>query len=214
MMRPELWDDLRSFSAPNVFNPWRDSDVLDIHTGSSAPFNRQLRLIAHFNVDPKYLLIGEAPSYRGCHFSGIPFTSEYLLGIGTVPRIEQTGRLTHRRMPWREPSAAIVWKALYDAGIADRVIMWNAFAWHPYKPGNRLTNRRPTDRELEAGMHVLGAVLAHFNGAIPVAIGRVAQGALEQLGITVACTLRHPAYGGAKKFREGLRLLAKGDCDA
>ena len=30
-------------------------------------------------VNPKIMLLGEAPGYRGCRLTGVPFTSEHLL---------------------------------------------------------------------------------------------------------------------------------------
>src|ERR1700719_1871961 len=94
-MNAEFWNRLREYRSDNVFNPWGDSDPLDLPFAS--PLERAERLEAHFDVDAKYLLIGEAPGYRGCHFSGIPFTCEKQLIKGEVPRVKCPKRLTNRR---------------------------------------------------------------------------------------------------------------------
>lgn len=202
----KLLDSIIGFSAPNVFNPWRDSDPLDAYS-SEGPSHRVARLAQHFNCLPSFLLIGEAPGYQGCHFSGVPFTNEALLLDGAVPRVPCHARITTRPLPWREPSATIVWKELHKLGIAAETVMWNAFAWHPHKPGEPMSNRAPTKQELSAGADVLRSVLEHFNSCRYIAVGQVAKRALEQAGISVFATVRHPSMGGANQFREQMAAL-------
>ena len=198
---------LLSTSLPDVFNPWSNVDPMDVSI--SAPARRLKRLRAHFAVHPAVVLCGEAPGYQGCHFSGIPFTSEALLCEGAIPRCETSSRLTTRPRPWSEPSARIVWKALYEFGIAERTVLWNTFAFHPHKPGEPYTNRTPRSDEIEASVGILRAVLGHFEaqGAAVVAVGRVAERTLQRFGIAVRAQVQHPAYGGAPKFRAGLAEL-------
>ena len=195
---------------PDVFNPWTDVDPMDVSIG--APARRLERLRAHFAVRPAVVLCGEAPGFQGCHFSGVPFTSEALLCEGAIPRCETNSRLTTRPRPWSEPSARIVWMALYEFGIAERTVLWNTFAFHPHKPGEPYTNRTPRSDEIEANVEILRAALGHFEaqGAAVVAVGRVAERTLRRLGIAVSCQVQHPAYGGAPKFRVGLADLVHG----
>lgn len=207
-MTGHIMDALKRFTSPGVFNPWRDSDPLDV-AGRRAPDARIGRLVQHFRVNPSYLLIGEAPGYQGCHFSGVPFTNEALLCDGVIPRISRCERITTREKPWREPSATIVWNALRDHGIADDVVMWNAFAFHPHKPGDSMSNRAPTKTELQAGRGILRMVLKFFDGAQIVAVGKVAYAALRSLEYMPAACLRHPSMGGANAFRAGLARLVE-----
>lgn len=211
----KLLDAVVNFTAPNVFNPWRDSDPLDAY-GSEGATHRVARLAQHFRCLPRFLLIGEAPGYQGCHFSGVPFTNEALLLDGAVPRVPCQVRITTRPLPWREPSATIVWKELHRLGIAESTVMWNAFAWHPHKPGEPMSNRAPTRQELNAGASVLRAVLDHFDYSRYVAVGQVAKVALERAGISVFATVRHPSMGGATQFREQMTALgaSQGERDA
>ena len=208
----ELIDQIADFKAPDVFNPWRDSDQLDA-CGAEGASHRIARLAQHFDCHPRFLLIGEAPGYQGCHFSGVPFTNEALLLDGAVPRVPCLGRITTRALPWREPSATIVWKELHKLGIAVETVMWNAFAWHPHKPGEPMSNRAPTRQELHSGAHVLRAVLRHFDYCRYVAVGQVAKAALERAGISVFATVRHPSMGGANKFREQMAALGAAQPD-
>jgi uracil-DNA glycosylase len=208
---------MREFDAPNVFNPWRHVDPLD-RSQQHAAMDRRTRLYQHFDCKPDYILIGEAPGYQGCHFSGVPFTNEKLIIDGAIPRVTApTGmgpRITTRERPWCEPSATIVWRTLHKFEIAARTVMWNAFAWHPHKPGDLMSNRAPTREEVKAGAFALRAVLEHFDGAKVVAVGKVAAAAIERLnlgGPWEPALVRHPSMGGAAEFEAGMRRLFSGD---
>jgi uracil-DNA glycosylase len=205
-MRNALITALNRFSAPHVFNPWRDADALDI---GPAARDRRARLLQHFDCRAEFVLIGEASGYQGCHFSGVPFTNESLLLAGRIPRIRVRGRISRRARPWCEPSATIVWSRLHELGIAERTVLWNAFAWHPHRPGRPLSNRPPTREELVLGAPVLRIVLNRFSAARFVAVGRVAQAALQAAGVPVCAAVRHPAMGGANLFREQLGALVR-----
>jgi len=206
-MDSDIFSQLARFKGPLVFNPWRDADPLDVVNNPAT--ERLNRLKAHFSIKPKLLLLGEAPGYQGCHFSGIPFTNEKLLLSGSIPRIEVHGRITSRRLPWSEPSATIVWKTLYELKIAEQTVLWNTFAWHPHKSESLYSNRTPTSAELEAGLGVLKAVIDFLNPQRVVAVGKIAERTLMSLGIHVDGSVRHPAMGGASAFNTGLKKLIK-----
>jgi uracil-DNA glycosylase len=189
--------------SPGLFNPWRERCAHDLHT--DAPARRRTRLAAHLSTDDAQLiLVGEAPGYQGCRYSGCAFTSERLLLEGAIPRMPALGgeRLTDRPRPFSEPSATIVWSALYEAGIAETTVLWNACPWHPAKD-QPWSNRTPSREEALAGLPILLMLRDLFPEARFAAVGRVAQGALAKAGIE-APALRHPARGGATAFREGL----------
>jgi uracil-DNA glycosylase len=201
---------LGDFSAPNVFNPWGSGDAMDDAPAYKGGYGaRRERLLRHFDTKPLLLLIGEAPGFQGCHFSGVPFTNEKLILAGKIPRVSVASRITTRRLPFCEPSATVVWGELHKLGIADRVVMWNAFAWHPHKPDNPYSNRAPSRSELADGLPVLQGVLDHFAGVPIVPVGRVAENILTELGVSAQASLRHPARGGATLFRAGLRLFVE-----
>lgn len=196
---------LVDYRSANVFNPWGEDDATDSYPGGAAM--RLMRLEEHFACEPKFLLVGEAPGYQGCHFSGVPFTNEKLLLEGRVPRLKVNLRITQRELPWSEPSATIMWRTLHELAIADRTVMWNAFAWHPYKPGAPMTNRAPTENELLNGSRVLRAVIEHFPGVHIIAVGRVAEKILRRFEVRTHGAVRHPSMGGATAFREGMSAL-------
>ncbi|HET7449369.1 MAG TPA: uracil-DNA glycosylase [Gaiellaceae bacterium] len=139
------------------------------------------RLAAYLEAraEAVWLLVGEAPGYRGARVSGLPFTSERQL-TGTGPA---------------EATATIVHRVLDELGVTGDVLLWNVVPTHP---GTATSNRAPTLSEVAAG-RVFADELAR--GRRVVAVGRVAQAALG--GVHV----RHPSYGGARTFAEGLRDL-------
>jgi hypothetical protein len=106
-------------------------------------------------------------------------------------------------------SATIVWGALRKLGLPGRaVILWNAFPWHPYDPDEgMLSNRTPTDTELEQGFSSLNAFLELFPDREIIAVGRKCEQVLDEFG-TDYIPVRHPANGGAPEFRRQMKEIA------
>jgi uracil-DNA glycosylase len=196
--------------AASVVNPYRHQDPsLDARGGwrrRRQNLERYLRLVGA----PALLLVGEAPGYRGARFSGIAFTSERQLAGPPRARLawaEQGFQASSLRPDlWQEPSSTIVWGAL--GGAPQRVLLWNAFPWHPQGLQGPLSNRSPESTLLCANLHVLEALLRACGGAPVAAIGRTAEIALTALGVGGVVALRHPARGGATLFRRQWRSLA------
>ncbi|MDP1996131.1 MAG: uracil-DNA glycosylase [Gallionella sp.] len=194
------------FGLTGLFNPWRDSCPHD--TAYNGPTEKLDRLALHLDCNPEFILAGEAPGYAGCRYSGIAFTSERLLGEGTIPRIPAlSNRLSTRRLPFSEPSATIVWKTLYRLGIAERTILWNALQLHPHRPDNLWSNRTPTPFEMSLGEPALRILIEAFPSAKIIAVGKKSEGLLYEMGIPTAGSVRHPANGGATEFAAGLKNL-------
>lgn len=190
---------------PGLFNPWRQSCPHDLPINTIE--NKIARLAAHLDCDAKLILVGEAPGYQGCRYSGVAFTSERLLLEGKIPRMpELQGRLTDRGKPFSEPSATIVWGKLSELGVAGDVILWNSVQLHPHHPGQPHTNRTPSDEEVLLGLPALNLLRLHYPTATFVAVGNKADDILRAAGIS-ATKVRHPANGGANKFRDGLEAI-------
>ena len=213
---------LRAFSASNVFNPWGTFDA--VHDASRrAPGIRRRQLAAYLAERAsraRLVLIAEAAGYQGAKFSGIAMTSERILlgqasATGAPPDavihipVARTSRATLAPRGFNEPTATVVWGTLLGAGVDARSwVNWNAFAWHPHRPGERLSNRTPNRAELEAGLPMLREFLALFVRAEVVALGRHATHSLARLGVPHRA-VRHPSMGGAARFRsEILRIAA------
>jgi uracil-DNA glycosylase len=191
---------------PGLFNPWADHCPHDAE--GNGPAAKLERLAAHLDCEPEFILAGEAPGYQGCRYSGIAFTSERLLGEGAIPRIAAlSGRLSGRRLPFSEPSATIVWKTLYRLGIAERTILWNALQLHPHRADELWSNRTPTPEEIALGEPAMRMLIEAFPQAKIVAVGKKAEGLLNEMGVQLTGAVRHPANGGATEFAKGLQAL-------
>ncbi len=202
--------DLATVHRPGLFNPWLECSP-DEPLPATAPASRRERLRHHLLCpDPAVILIGEAPGYQGARYSGLAFTSERLLLNGAIPRVPSLlgERISTRPRPWSEPSAAIVWKGLYEVGLAHRALLWNSVPWHPMLGNQPHTNRTPTEEERVLGLEYLQRFLELFPGVMVAAVGKVAERSIQELGVD-ALLLRHPANGGATLFRDGLKELAR-----
>ncbi|MCK5913276.1 MAG: uracil-DNA glycosylase [Desulfuromusa sp.] len=216
---------LSHYRAAAVFNPWGDVDQQHDRDNRGVEI-RQRQLLQYLQERigvADTLLCAEAIGYQGGHFSGIPMTSERLLlgGLqhknlqpemvfrGFTP--QRTSREDLKPLGFTEPTATIVWGFLADQGIDPRrVVLWNAFPWHPYHPEKGLlSNRTPRDEELAMGHRVLLQLLELGQFKQVVAIGEKSAQQLRSLGI-VASKVRHPANGGAGKFRAQMLELLEG----
>jgi uracil-DNA glycosylase len=168
-MRPFI-DRLVAARIGATFNFYRDG------AGAAVRRARLEAYLASREAAP-WLLVGEAPGYRGARVSGLPFTSErQLTGAGPA-----------------EATATIVQRVLAELGLGDRVLLWNVVPTHPGTAGS---NRRPTAREVAAGRAFAEELAA---GRRVVAVGRIAHAALGGRYV------RHPSRGGAGDFRTALR---------
>jgi uracil-DNA glycosylase len=109
-----------------------------------------------------------------------------------------------------EPTATIVWGALLKIGLLpDEFVLWNAFPWHSFDPHRgALTNRMPNKSEQLCGRPVLKAFLELFPCPQIVALGKIAEAQLKELGVNSQC-VRHPASGGAKVFRQQIAKVVR-----
>lgn len=198
--------------AERVFNPWRDTDERDGSPRRAMPAKRLENLAAYLEArrtSARFVLMGEAPSHRGCRFSGIPFCSEHEL----VHKADLVARrplaLTSRdaaTKPFKERSAHVIWDELARSGAAYDVVLWNTFPWHPYLD-DVATNRKPRPAEVAHGREALAAFHACFTQPLTIlAVGKVAQTALAVWPEwRCAGYIRHPAQGGETLFRQGFR---------
>ena len=194
-----------------VFNPWRDFDDRDRAPRRSTPRQRLDNLSAYLDArrrSARCMLMGEAPSHRGCRFSGIAFCSEHEL----VHKADLVARrplaLTSRDAdvkPFKERSAHVIWDEIAHAGAAYDVMLWNTFPWHPH--GDTVTsNRKPRLTEVAHGRAALAALLECFTHKLEIlAVGKVAEDALSKWPeVTCAGYIRHPAQGGEARIRQAL----------
>lgn len=114
-------------------------------------------------LQPDTLFVGEAPGYKGCARTGIPFTDEYNM-------METENKVLGKKYGYqvidqkckleKEVSAGTIWKVL---NLVDRMpLMWNAFPYHPHKEDDCLSNRTPTKTETEIGIEYIKDLLMLF----------------------------------------------------
>jgi len=199
----------------HVFNPWKDHDERDHPPRAAAPRTRRANLAAYVRArerSARVMLLGEAPSHRGCRFSGIPFCSEVEMfhkpALVAREKLAPTSAV-HADKPMSERSAAIIWDELDRAGVSQEVILWNAFPWHPHGLDGVASNRKPRLPEVAQGHEAFEALLRCFTHEIAVfAVGKVAEDALRRWEKThCAGYIRHPSHGGEGLFRSQFRDL-------
>ena len=218
---------LASFQGIHVFNPWKDWAIDYDVPGAVGIRRRNLRDYLSLRLGKaKILLIAEACGYQGGQFSGIAMTCERMLldfhpAVNSEMIVRRKGERTSRKdspfitkpaqieKGFNEPTDSVVWKACLDAGLApEEFILWNIFPFHPYKKGNLLSNRTPSEEELEIGLSYTKELL-EITGSLPLfAIGKKSETTLTEAGFTVT-GFRHPANGGANIFRMQLKEALK-----
>ena len=102
------------------------------------------------------ILVGEAPGYRGCRLSGIPFTCEDMFTQEWLPNLMGINlgyRIFSKDKPERELSALTVWPKLKEwyNQYGTVPLLWNICPFHPHKENNDKSNRTPYAQEIMAG---------------------------------------------------------------
>jgi uracil-DNA glycosylase len=205
----------------NVFNPYGlNADGQLNQANWTRRENLKLYLNQMAELSPRLFLVGEAPGYRGCRRTGVPFTSEPILLAGITWKICQKQNSTaiytlfgvdagyRRAVDFQEAvaeaTATIMWQSI--AQVWPPPLLWNAFPFHPHRKGHPQSNRAPLKSELKFGQEFLQSLLEMFQIDQVVAVGKKAACALELAGIP-RISLRHPSHGGKVAFQEGLQDL-------
>jgi uracil-DNA glycosylase len=173
--------------------------------------NLGLYLTQMMQRKPAMLLVGEAPSHRGCRLTGIPFMSETIMLRGVAQAqlfgaSQGYGKATTGAELSTEASATMVWETI--GGIQTTPLLWNAFPFHPHRPDDPRSNRPPTALELEIGKQFVVELVSLFGIGRVVAVGNRARDSLTSLGIRHD-HVRHPSMGGKREFAAGIARLCK-----
>ena len=219
----------------NVFNPWKDSYAShDADENSVEKRCSNLREYLKAREKAKYMLIAEAPGYQGCHFSGIPMTSERLIlsdnnyGLKNLERTSDKNRLIKAKIctpkypngrniaktviekGFAEPTATFVWKQMVDVLCISPTdfVLWNAFPFHPWS-NSILSNRTPDKKEIDNTKDILRKFINLFDKEIKIiCIGNTSQNTLSEILTTASgkvTKVRHPANGGADEFKNNIK---------
>lgn len=181
----------------------RSKDYVNFYREPSLRQNLSIYLSLMYAQSPSLLLVGEAPGYRGGRLTGIPFTSSRI--VKTHPFFTQGTRRFLIDSNQSEQSATIVWETFATLDMVP--LCWNAFPFHPHRPGNTQSNRPPKAGELAFGRPFIEDLIQIFQPRTISAVGRKAEKQLQQLDLPHTY-LRHPSRGGKKAFVNGLKELS------
>ena len=228
----EFVESLRHFNAPSLFNPWEGQDPYARVPNAAERRRSYLKRYLQKREAAKYLIVGEALSWYGGRFSGIPMTSErmlldkhkavcwHLVVGNSLPRPERTsaccacGSAAARRNGLTEQTATMVWKAALDHDIKPcDFALWNVVPWHPHDAENAQKNRVGCNLKCEelreGGRHLKTVLDELFPDAMVVAVGWTAWAAVLPLRSNAFCLI-HPAHGRSNQFRQGLGAIVQG----
>jgi len=197
-----------------LFNQYLDDDKrYDNEKGHLIRRENLKEYLKSFEKVPKTILVGEAPGYRGCRFSGVPFTSEKQICDPSFKIFKNGERSSIREKPWSEAAATTFWDTMESARL--NFFVWNCVPFHLYDgEKSELNNRAPEISEIEECGEILSDILDCLKPQRIIALGRKAEISLKKLKalkkIEVADIeyIRHPGRGGAREFREKIRKKA------
>ena len=207
MQTSRFMSDLQSLEFDNAFNPYRDRceryDRANAPDVRSRALHRILDAAVQSQIDS--LWIGRDLGYRGGRRTGLAFTDDRFLGAhGERWNIKTPSPTIGNEM--HERTAAVVWKILdrTESGI----FLWNVFPLHPHLADHPFTNRIHNASERKLGIEVLSELVRLLQPRRLVCIGSDAAQAASGFSRDISVyPVRHPSYGGYKKFLEQMTCL-------
>ena len=140
--------DYTNFDNSKVMNQYHKSCEYSKQTCT----NLYLYLKNISKLKPTILLVGEAPGYKGCKKSGIPFTSERILKENPFFGLENGYIIRKEKKPESESTATKIWQELNNIKHQFLPLFWNSFPFHPYQVDiktKKEKNRHPSEYEIE-----------------------------------------------------------------
>lgn len=195
----EFLNNLFSFAAPNVFNPYQNHCIENDLPGASIIRRINFESVLKFCTtnQTKAIWIARDLGYLGGRRTGLALTDEANLSAASnLYGGIKLKRATRGKM-FPERTASIIWQMLGQ--IESPVMLWNVFPFHPHLPGDQMSNRRHTLTERKASAALTHALVEFMKPNHIIAIGRDAEKALRSLNIPVY-PVRHPSYGGQAEF--------------
>jgi hypothetical protein len=206
MTPSEFVSELSALAIPCTFNPY--AERCPVHDRADAPKRRRENLRYFLEgalaCETDTIWIARDLGYRGGRRTGVPLTDEIHLEYMSCMFDSGSFRRATRGPAVSERTAAVVWSAIRT--IQRPVFLWNVFPLHPHEPDDPFSNRCHTRAERETCKPLLLSLLEMLQPRQVVAIGRDAQAALSDLGVSSAA-VRHPSYGGQAEFKAGVYSL-------
>jgi hypothetical protein len=199
-------NELAALRFDNVFNPYADACPIYDTADSAFIRRRNLELVidAAISQGIDSMWIARDLGYRGGRRTGLALTDEVHLFwhaklLATPPLMQAT-----QGPVLAERTATIVWRALRL--IDCPIFLWNVFPFHPHQPSDSMSNRCHTKAERTACQELNSWLIETLHPKKVIAIGRDAQAAMVELGIS-SVQIRHPSYGGQSEFFAALTEL-------
>ena len=178
-----------------VSNPYLNPDVAD---NLRLYLNKMMRM-----KGKRILLVGEAPGFKGCKITGIPFTSGQVFERFDHPLLNRLGKKVKLTRIESENTATIVWEYLSRKSVTP--VFWNSLPFHPHPKGNENKNRAPIADEVEMGIPYLIRLHLIYEPEIVAGIGnKGAECAKKAFPEENVVLIRHPSHGGKADFIDGL----------
>jgi len=195
-MFTKIINELKKTSSSNtIFNPYKNDKIAN----NLKLYFEYLYKNNHNNI----LLIGEAPGYKGCRITGIPFTSGELFINSEIKIFKDLKDNIFLEKIDNENTATIIWDYLENKD--NLPILWNAFPFHPFNADNQKSNRAPNNEEIQQGKYYIQELIKIFNPKIIASIGRKGEKVLKDLYPKNNIKyIRHPSYGGKSDFIQGM----------
>lgn len=186
-----------------VTNPYRSSHCVE-------NLRHYLLQMQQFEPHP-VLLVGEAPGYKGCGLTGIPFSSGKIFQQLDHPLLQRLKKQLILPRIEAENTASIVWRHLAEQSVTP--LFWNAYPFHPHPADNRNSNRAPSRREIAEGEGYLKMLVALFQPRQIAGVGHAGTACARQaFPDSKVSYIRHPSYGGKRDFIAGVERLYRGAC--
>ncbi len=187
-------------SGTTVFNPYYGKE----DESNIRRYNLTLYLQQMTTLNPSVLLMGEAPGYKGCRKTGVPFSSEHLLQHHPFFKQRAYHFIPSGEPPTKENSATMIWDELQHWKRPP--LVWNSYPYHPHLPDQATTNRSPRQQEILEGRVLLKQLMTLFNIEHIIAVGRKAEQQAHQMQLNHTY-VRHPSFGGKQAFKQGMKRL-------
>ena len=159
--------------------------------------------------EPTTLFIGEAPGRYGAAITGVPFTSVENLKMLDIHYQSAFTEDCHFEIPdceglkTKESTSTIFWQCVSNLLSGHPLVMaWNVVPFWP------VDNRMPNAAEIKFGSKWLREIVEMYPRLVVVAVGKLAETALEEIGIEHV-SVRHPAHGGKTDFYAGVKRVAQ-----
>lgn len=199
--------ELKQYESPNTFNPY--SDKCEEYDRSVAPAirRRNLKAVVERCLDTGVdsIWLGRDLGYKGGRRTGLALTDEVHLHKASDTWKVELHQAT-KGEALSERTAYNIWRHLDQTD--KRVFLWNIFPFHPHQPGDPLSNRAHTAVERDYGLGILELIVSLMQPAEIVAIGNDADICSRRVFPSRRIhKVRHPSYGGERKFSQQLIAL-------